>query len=53
MYHICLYLQKAEDKSNDFSLLINNSATLGKTKYFQLKNLAQLLSKQYLILYTR
>ena len=33
---VCVYLYQAEDSQIEFSICINNSATLGKTKSFQL-----------------
>ena len=35
--HVYVYLHQAEDNLIDFSLWINNSATLAKPKSFQLK----------------
>ena len=36
IWYVYIYLNQAENNPIDFSLSINNSATLGKIKYFQL-----------------
>ena len=39
--YLYVYLQKAEDNLIDFSLWFNNSATLSKTKSFQVNSLSR------------
>ena len=42
--YVYVYLHQAEDNFTDFSLWINNSATLGKTKSFRQPHLFVFIS---------